>query len=401
MLVILIHGMAAGLPLGLTGALLQAWMTKAGVDLTTIGLFSLVGLPYTWKFVWAPLMDRFAPKILGRRRSWIVLAQLALMPAIFGLGATDPLSSPWTTAMFALLVAFFSATQDIAIDAYRTEALEPKELGFGASLYVTGYRIGVPIVSVTLGLLLVDQYQLSWNAVYFIMACIMGLGVVATFFGPEPASPPKVPKTLAEAAFKPFVEFFSRTGAIEILVFVILFRLTDTIGTALFSAFILKTGFTPTDLAVVKSYTWVPTILGGIVGGAVMLKVGLYRSLWIFGVLSAVSNLMYLALSMRGVDIPFLHATVVADYFCSGAATSAFSAFLMSAVNRQFTATQFALLSSFMAQGRVYLAAPAGWMAEKLGWQAYFIVSALLVIPGLLMLFRFKKWTLGISKDET
>jgi PAT family beta-lactamase induction signal transducer AmpG len=400
MLIILMHGVAAGLPLGLTGALLQAWMTQAGVDLTTIGIFSLVGLPYTWKFVWAPLMDRYTPKILGRRRSWILIAQLALLPAILGLGASNPLDNPWNTAFFALLVAFFSATQDIALDAYRTEALDPKELGFGASLYVTGYRIGVPILSVSLGLLLVDQYQMSWNTVYMIMAAIMSLGVIATLLAPEPEIQPKAPKTLAEAAVQPFVEFFSRTGALEILLFVVLFRLTDTIGTALFSAFILKTGFTPTDLALVKSYTWVPTILGGIAGGLVMLRIGLYHSLWTFGILSAVSNLMYLALSTRGVDIPFLHATVIADYFCSGAATSAFSAFLMSAVNRQFTATQFALLSSFMAQGRVYLAAPAGWMAEKLGWQTYFIISTLLIIPGLLMLFRFKKWTLGITEED-
>jgi PAT family beta-lactamase induction signal transducer AmpG len=236
MLVILMHGLAAGLPLGMTGVLLQAWMTKVGVDLTTIGIFSLVGLPYTWKFVWAPLMDRYTPRILGRRRSWILIAQLALVPAILGLGLTNPLESPWTTAMFALLVAFFSATQDIAIDAYRTEALHPRELGLGASLYVTGYRIGVPILSVSLGLLLVDQFGMSWSAVYAVMASVMGLGVLATLLGPEPETQPQAPKTLADAAYKPFVEFFSRKGAFEILAFVVLFRLTDTIGTALFSS---------------------------------------------------------------------------------------------------------------------------------------------------------------------
>jgi len=395
---ILLHGFSSGLPLGLTTSLLQGWMTREGVDLTTIGLFALVGIPYTFKFVWAPLMDRFVPPLLGRRRGWILVAQILLMISICLLGFTNPVASPLTTALFALFVAFFSATQDIAIDAYRTDVLRTQETGVGASLYVTGYRVGYPIFSSALGFILSDY--LPWSTIYMIMAGGMLIGVVATLIAPEPEVPVSHPSKLKDAVILPFVEFFKRTGAAEILVFVILYRLTDVIGTALLTAFLIKTGFSAVTIGTATGSLWIPSIIGGIIGGATMLKIGVYRSLWIFGILAAATNLFYLALASVGPNVPLLAVALSFDFLCSGMATSAFSAFLMSAVNKKYTATQFALLTSFMAQARVYLAAPSGWLVEHMGWQTYFVFSMCLALPGILLLFRFKRWTLGVPTKD-
>ena len=395
---VLLHGFSSGLPLGLTTSLLQGWMAKEKVDLTTIGLFALVGIPYTIKFLWAPLMDRYVPPLLGRRRGWILAAQIALMISICMLGYTNPLSSPFTTALFALLVAFFSATQDIAIDAYRTDVLQTQETGMGASLYVAGYRVGFPIFSSSIGFILSDY--LPWSTIYLIMSAGMLIGVVATFMGPEPNVPVSHPANLKAAIVLPFVEFFKRAGAIEILIFVVLYRLADVIGTALLTAFLVNTGFSGLTIGSAKGLLWIPLIVGGLVGGATILKIGVYRSLWVFGILAALSNLLYMALAAAGPNVPLLGVALSFDYICNGMATSAFSAFLMTAVNKQYTATQFALFTSFMAQARVYLAAPAGWFAERMGWQSYFLFSMFLALPGLFMLFRFKRWTLGVPTTE-
>jgi PAT family beta-lactamase induction signal transducer AmpG len=395
---VLLHGFSSGLPLGLTTSLLQGWMAKEKVDLTTIGLFALVGVPYTIKFLWAPLMDRYVPPLLGRRRGWILVAQIVLMISICMLGFTNPASSPYTTALFALLVAFFSASQDIAIDAYRTDLLHTQETGVGASLYVAGYRVGFPIFSSSIGFILSDY--LPWSTIYMIMAGGMLIGVAATLMGPEPEVKVSHPSKLKDAIILPFVEFFKRTGAGEILVFVVLYRLTDVIGTALLTAFLVKTGFSGLTIGTAKGLLWIPLLIGGIIGGATMLKIGVYRSLWVFGILAALSNLFYMALASAGPSVPMLAAALSFDYLCNGMATSAFSAFLMTAVNKKYTATQFALLTSFMAQARVYLAAPAGWFADRMGWQTYFLFSMFLALPGLLMLFRFKRWTLGVPTRE-
>jgi len=396
--VVLIHGFASGLPLGLTTSLLQGWMAKENVNLTTIGLFSLIGVPYTIKFFWAPVMDRYVPPFLGRRRGWILLAQLALIIAICMLGFSNPVSSPFKTAWFALLVAFFSATQDIAIDAYRTDLLQTQEMGFGASLYVAGYRIGYPIFSSSIGFILSDY--VPWSTIYLIMAAAMFIGIVATYLGPEPELQVEHPSRLKDAIVLPFVEFFKRVGALEILLFVVLYRLADVIGTALLTAFLVKTGFSGTTIGIAKGNLWIPLILGGMIGGATMLKIGIYRSLWVFGILAALSNIFYMVLAASGPNVPILAVALSFDYLCNGMATAAFSAFLMTAVNKKFTATQYALLTSFMAQARVYLAAPAGWFAERLGWQMYFFLSIFLAVPGLLMLFRLKNWTLGAPTTE-
>lgn len=398
MAVVLTHGFASGLPLGLTTSLLQGWMAKEGVNLTTIGLFSLVGVPYTIKFFWAPVMDRYVPPFFGRRRGWIVLAQVALVITVCMLAFSNPVTSPFKTALFALLVAFFSASQDIAIDAYRTDVLKTDELGFGASLYVAGYRVGYPIFSSSVGFILSDY--VPWSTVYLVMAAAMSIGVVATWIGPEPNVHVRHPTKLKNAIVLPFVEFFKRVGAMEILLFVVLYRLADVIGTALLTAFLVQTGFSGVTIGIAKGNLWIPLIIGGMIGGTTMMKLGIYRSLWIFGFFAAFSNVLYMMLAAAGPSVPMLATALSFDYFCNGMATAAFTAFLMTAVNKQFTATQFALLTSFMAQARVYLAAPAGWFAERLGWQAYFFLSMFMAIPGLLMLFRFRHWTLGVPTSE-
>jgi len=396
--VVLIHGFASGLPLGLTTTLLQGWMAKEGINLTTIGLFSLVGVPYTIKFLWAPIMDRYVPPFLGLRRGWIVTAQVALMIAICLLAYSNPVTSPLKTAIFALMVAFFSASQDIAIDAYRTDVLKTEELGFGASTYVAGYRIGYPIFSSSIGFILSDYVQ--WSTIYVIMAAAMSIGIVATALGPEPDVHVQHPTKLKTAIVQPFVEFFKRVGAFEILLFVVFYRLADTIGTAMITAFLVKMGFSGVTIGIAKGNLWIPLILGGMIGGATMLKLGMYRSLWVFGILAAASNLLYMALAAAGPNVPMLAVALAFDYLCNGMATAVFTAFLMTIVNKQFTATQFALLTSFSSQARVYLSAPAGWFADRLGWQAYFFLSMFMAIPGLLMLFRFKHWSLGATVTD-
>jgi PAT family beta-lactamase induction signal transducer AmpG len=343
-------------------------------------------------------MDRYIPPLLGRRRGWILVAQILLMISICMLGFTNPLSSALTTAVFALLVAFFSATQDIAIDAYRTDVLNTEETGVGASLYVAGYRVGFPIFSSSLGFFLSDY--VSWSTIYIVMASAMLIGVAATLMGPEPEIVASHPAKLKDAIILPFVEFFKRSGAAELLLFVILYRLADVIGTALLTAFLVKTGFSGVTIALAKANLWIPLLVGGVIGGATMVKIGIYRSLWVFGILAALSNLFYMALANAGANVPLLAVSLSFDYLCNGMATSAFSAFLMTAVNKNYTATQFALLTSFMAQARVYLAAPAGWFADRMGWQTYFFFSMFLALPGLLMLFRFKRWTLGVPTKE-
>jgi PAT family beta-lactamase induction signal transducer AmpG len=296
------------------------------------------------------------------------------------------------------MVAFFSASQDIAIDAYRTDVLKTEELGFGASLYVAGYRIGYPIFSSSLGFILSDY--VPWSTVYVVMATAMFIGIVATALGPEPDVHVQHPTKLKTAIVQPFVEFFKRVGAFEILLFVVFYRMADTIGTAMITAFLVRTGFSGVTIGVAKGNLWIPLILGGMIGGATILRLGIYRSLWIFGLLAALSNLLYMALAAAGPNVPILALSLGFDYFCNGMATSAFTAFLMTVVNKQFTATQFALLTSFAVQARVYLSAPAGWFADRLGWQAYFFLSMFMAVPGLLMLFRFRRWTLGVSTSE-
>ncbi len=390
MLVALLMGFSSGLPLLLTGSLLQAWMQRVGVDLGTIGLFALVGLPYTLKFLWAPLVDRYMPLPLGRRRGWLLIFQLALTGAIASLGFTHPSAAPLVVAAVALLVTFFSASQDIVIDAYRRESLSDDEQGLGAALYVNGYRLGM-LVAASGGLILADH--ITFEAVYLIMACTMAVGVVTTLLAPEPPAAEGTPKTLKEAVIEPFVEYFTRRDAVLILIFILLYKLGDAMATQMTTPFYLQTGFTMTEVGTVaKLFGFWATVGGGLLGGVLILRLGIYRSLWGFGILQALSTACFAALVYTGPDVTALAGVIGFENLASGMGTAAFVAFMASLADRKFTATQYALLSSLIGVPRTLFAAPTGFMAEALGWFNFFILCSLIAIPGLLMLIRFRSW---------
>jgi PAT family beta-lactamase induction signal transducer AmpG len=387
---IFLFGFASGFPLALTGSTLQAWMTDEKVDLKVIGLFALVGMPYSFKFLWAPIMDRYVPPLFGRRRGWILLTQVALVLAIAVTGFSNPSKAPWLLAGLAVAIAFFSASQDIVIDAYRTEVLPPQELGLGASLNIMGYRIAM-LVSGAVALALADI--MSWRWVYLAMAGCMALGLLATLFAPEPTVEAKAPKNLKDAVVLPFVEFFKRKGSSEVLAFILLYKLDAVIAAALLTPFLLNLGFTKTEIAAVfKGFGFFATIAGSLAGGAAMVRLGLKKSLWTFGILQGVSGLSLMVLAIVGKSHLMLIVAIAAENFFTGMATSAFVAFMMSVCDKRFTATQYALISSIMALTRYIGGAPSGYLSEALGWPGYFLMSVLVAIPALLLLLRYDKW---------
>lgn len=391
MFAVVLSGFASGLPLSLTGSTLQAWMKDAGVDLTTIGAFALVGIPYSLKFLWAPVLDRYTLPLLGRRRGWILAWQLFLTAAIVGMGLVDPKEHLGLLALLAFLVAFGSASQDIVIDAWRTETLTQDEYGAGAGAQTIGYRAAM-LVSGAVALALADA--LPWETVYFLMAGTMALTVGYTLFAPEPQVTVKPPRTLAEAAVTPLTEFLKRPGSPEILSFIVLYKLDVVMALALTTPFLQELGFTKTVIAGVnKGAGLVAVILGTLAGGALMPKLGMKRALWSFGILQGVATLSFLALAVVGKNEWLMIFAICADNFFSGMGTAAYAAFLMSLCNPRFTATQFALLSSLMALTRTVAGAPTGWLATKLGWPMYFVVCTLAMVPGLALLTRFDRWT--------
>lgn len=390
MVVALVMGFSCGMPLLLTITVLQAWMTEEGVDLTVIGLMALVGLPYTIKFFWAPFMDRYTLPFLGRRRGWLLTAQLALALAIAGVGLTDPASSPWMVAVAAFLVTFFSASQDIVVDAYRREDLSDEELGLGSSLYVNGYRLGMLLASGG-GLILGDY--IPFSSVYLIMAGCMLPGVLTTLLAPEPPLPPGAPRRLREAVIDPLTEYFSREGALWILAFILLYKIGDTMASAMTTPFYLDIGFSKTEIgAVVKLFGFWATVVGSLVGGVIMLRLGINRSLWIFGVLQGISTAGFAFLAHVGHSIPLLSGVIAFENLSGGMGTAAYVAFMASITNKRFTATQYALLSSLMGVPRVIASAPTGFLAKHFGWDGFFIACTLIAIPGMLILFKFAPW---------
>jgi len=395
---ILLLGFSSGIPLALTGTTLQAWMATEKIDLEVIGVFSLVGLPYTAKYLWAPIMDRFVPPFLGRRRGWMLVTQIGLVLAISAMAFSDPAGATGIFAVIAFLVAFVSASQDVVVDAYRTEVLEPVELGPGAGVHILGYRIAM-LTSGAIALILADR--LPWKTVYLLMAGSLMVGVVASLFSPEPRLKEKPPASLKEAVVEPFVEFLSRPGALGILLFVILYKLDVVMATALTTPFMLELGFTKTDIgAVTKGFGMAATIVGTLAGGAFVARAGMLASLWLFGVLQSVSTLAFLALARLGHHYPMMVAAIGLENLCSGMGTAAYAAFLMSLCNKRFTATQYALLTSLMAITRVIVGAPTGFMARALGWELYFLVSMLAAAPGLLLLLRYPRWTVPSLKPS-
>ncbi len=383
-------GFSCGVPLLLTMSVLQTWMKEKGVDLGVIGLFSLVGLPYTVKFLWAPVLDRFTPLPTGRRKGWLLLIQLCLMAAIVGLGFTDPGNSPWMVAIAAMFVTFFSASQDIVVDAYRREDLTDRELGLGSSLYVNGYRVGM-LLSGSGGLILADH--IPFRLVYLIMAASLSIGVVTTMLAREPEVSEGTPTTFREAVFDPFTEYFSRDGAVAILAFILLYKIGDQMATTMTMPFYIELGFSKTEIgAVAKLFGFWATIAGGLAGGVIMLRLGIYRSLWIFGLLQAVSTTGFAILDRIGHSLPALATVIAGENFSGGMGTAAYVAFMASITNKKFTATQYALLSSLMGIPRVLASAPTGYIAEFTGWTTFFILCAIAALPGLVLLRFIRRY---------
>jgi PAT family beta-lactamase induction signal transducer AmpG len=390
MVVALIMGFSCGVPLLLTISVLQAWMKKAGVDLTVIGTFSLVGLPYTLKFVWAPLFDRFTLPFLGRRKGWLLVAQVALIFSIALLGFMNPAHSPWMVAFAAFLVTFCSASQDIVVDAYRREDLSDEELGLGSSLYIYGYRAGMLLASGG-GLILADH--ISFSLVYLIMAASLIPGMVATVMTPEPEKAHGQPATLAQAVIDPLREYFSRKGALVMLLFIMFYKIGDTMASAMTTPFYLDVGFTMTEVgAVVKIFGFWATLVGTFTGGVLMLKMGINRSLWIFGFLQALSTAGFAWLAVVGHSIGLLSGVIAFENLSSGMGTAAYVAFMAALTDKRFTATQYALLSSLMGIPRVLAAAPTGFFAKHLGWESFFICCTLAALPGMLLLVKCAPW---------
>ena len=383
---LLLLGFASGLPLALTAGTLQAWLAAENVDIVAIGWFALVGQPYTYKFVWAPFMDRYVPPFLGRRRGWLLLTQLLLAAAIAFMGTLTPASSAWLLGGSALAVAFLSASQDIVFDALRADWLDREERGAGAAVSVLGYRIAM-LVSGAGALILADNW-LGWQATYWLMAALMGVGMAATWFVLEPEAKGGAPKTLDDAVLRPFAEFFTREGAIALLLLVVLYKLGDAFAGNLSTTFLLRgPGFSLTEVgAINKGFGLAATIFGALAGGALMAKMRLYRALLVFGVLQALTNLGFMLLAASGKSYPLMIAVIGLENLCGGMGTAAYVALLMALCDHRFSATQYALLSALSAVGRVYVGPVAGYLVEGLGWETFFFFTFLIALPGLALL---------------
>lgn len=402
------------MPLALVFGTLTIWMAKVGVDKTTVGLFSAVTLPYALKFLWAPVIDR-APfpvlsRLLGQRRGWTVASQLALMAAIPAMALTDPAASPWMMGLFALLVSFCSASQDIVIDAYRVELLEEEKIGAGASMYIFGYRIGLLIAGAG-ALNMVGG--LGWSVVYFIMAAFILIGLVTILLSREPqhgadeetaARERRVAEYLAQrpnlsgrraavlawlygAVVSPFVDFMTRPQWLVILLFIVFFKLGDSMAGVMTGYFMVELGFSEAEIGNVgKAICFAATMLGIVIGGWLMAKLGMLWSLWICGGVQMLSNLMFVVQALVGHDMGMLAVAVGVENLAGGMGTAALVAYLSGLCNLAYTATQFALLSAVASIGRTFLAAPAGRLAEMLDWAPYFLVTTLAALPGLALL---------------
>lgn len=384
MLVSFLMGFSCGVPLLLTISVLQAWMREEGVDLSVIGLFALVGLPYTLKFVWSPIMDRFTLPFLGRRRGWILVVQILLVAAIAGIGLTSPKDNPWLVAFAALMVTFFSASQDIVVDAYRREDLSDRELGLGSSLYVNGYRVGM-LLAGSGGLIMADHF--SFQQVYLLLAASLLVGIVTTLICREPEVPEGTPKSFRGAVIEPFIEYFTRDKALLILFFILMYKIGDQMASTMTIPFYLDIGFSKTEIgAVAKLFGFWATIVGGLLGGILIFRLGIWRALLLFGILQAVSTAGFSLLAIIGKSIPWLAAVIAFENLSGGMGTAAYVAYMASITNKKFTATQYALLSSLMGVPRVLASAPTGFMVESVGWVSFFIMCACVAIPGLFLL---------------
>ena len=393
MLICIFTGLTSGVPLYILIQLVPAWLRTEGIGLKEIGFFTLVTFPYTWKFVWAPLLDRYTLSSLGRRRSWLLITQVLLLVSIASLGWFNPAQSLIAIAVLCFLTAVFSATQDIAIDAYRRELLPDAELGIGNSIFVQAYRIS-GLLPASLSLILADS--LSWNTVFLVTAGYMLIGIVTTLVIREAIELPRKPMTLRQAVIEPFHEFITRNnvkGALLIVAFMFLYKLGDNLAVALQTPFYIDLGFSLTEIGVVaKNAALWPAIIGGLFGGILMVKIGINRALWLFGIVQLATILGFAWLAWVGDVIWVLAVAVALEYLGVGLGTAAFSAFIARTTNPLFAATQFALFTAIAVIPRTVSNALSGWMVESTGWFPFFLICAVLAIPGMLLLFKVAPW---------
>ena len=397
MLICIFTGFASGMPLYVLISLVPAWLRTEGVGLKEIGFFALIGLPYIWKFVWSPLLDRYSLSLFtykpGLRRSWMLSTQVLLLVTIGTLGFLDPLTQLWPIAWLCLGIAFLSATQDIVLDAYRRQILPDQELGLGNSIHVNAYRVG-GLIPGSLSLVLSDF--LLWETVFLITAAFVLAGIALTLSIKEPPRAHQQPTTLQAAIVEPFNEFFSRQGiqqALLILAFMLLYKLGDSMATALATPFYLDMGFSKTEIGIVakQAALW-PMIIGGIAGGILMLKIGINRALWLFGFVQIISILGFAVLARVGGGLWLLGLVIGFEYLGVGLGTAAFVAFIARTTNPAFAATQFALFTALTAVPRTVASAATGIIVEGVGWENFFYMCTLIAIPGMLLLFKVAPW---------
>ncbi|MFA0811068.1 AmpG family muropeptide MFS transporter [Microbulbifer epialgicus] len=410
MLICIGTGFSSGMPLFVLIQLVPAWLRSEGVDLATIGIFALLGLPYTWKFLWAPLMERYAFPILGRRRGWMLVMQLLLIVFIGGLGMFNPQFNILTIAALCFGVAFFSASQDIVLDAFRREILPDHELGLGNSFHANAYRVS-GLIPGSLSLILSDH--LAWSQVFWITAAFMLVAVFMTLMVSEPQHPAAPPRTLRDAIVLPFVEFFNRSGvkhALLVLSFMFLYKLGDNMATALATPYYLDMGYTNTDIGIVaKNAGLWPAVIGGFLGGLLMVRIGINKCLWIFGVIQLVSIFGFMILSEANGDLVgtpgfkpslWLLAIVIAfEYLGVGLGTAVFIAFIARTTSKLHTATQFALFTALTSLPRTFANASTGFLVESMGWTNFFLLCAALAVPGMLLLFYVAPWNGDVAEE--
>ena len=394
-------GLASGMPLYLLIQLVPAWLREAGVSLEEIGLFALVGLPYTWKFLWAPLLDRLHLP-LGLRRGWMLLSQLALIPAIGFLGSLDPVLNITVVATLAVLIAVLSATQDIALDAYRRELLPDSELGLGNAIHVQAYRIS-SLVPGSLALILADL--MPWGPVFWITAAFMAVGVVLSLTVSEPTREPLPSAGLRASVLQPFQEYLDRRGwgaFLLALTFMVAYKMGDNMATALSTPFYLDLGFSKTEIGLVaKNAALWPAIAGGVLGGIAMLRLGINKALWVFGLVQLLSILGFAYLASVGPVLWLLAAVISFEYLGVGLGTAAFTAFIARETSRTFAATQFALFTALAALPRTFANATTGYLAESLGWVGFFVLCTVLALPGMLLLIWVAPWSGSTNTGDT
>ena len=394
MLICIFQGFSSGMPLYVLIQLVPAWLRSEGIDLATIGLFNLVMIPYAWKFIWAPLLDRYKLPFLGRRRGWSLISQFMLLASISSLGLINPSIQIQIAIWLVFATSFFSATQDIVLDAYRREILKDDELGIGNSIFINAYRIS-SLIPGSLALILSDF--IPWSTVYPIVGSFMIVGIITTFCIPESSDENIAPGSIKEAIIEPFFEFFSRKGgfksALAIIIFMLLYKLGDSMATALATPFYIDLGFTLTEIGTVAKFSalWA-SIVGTIIGGLAMLKLSINRALWIFGLVQIISILGFAILAKIGNSIPVLFAVVSFEYLGVSLGTVALTAFMAKQTNLSFTATQFALLTSIMVIPRTFANASTGYIINSVGYFEFFIICTLAAVPGMMLLLIVAPW---------